>query len=177
MSPLPASEEAIRLRSTISVPPWKRRRADCRCTERPDNGWTMQTVSTVNGYDGDALNRWFPWCHITRKRCLSTLDNRPVTIHPPRDDLSPSLPPSFSLSLFPPPLLHLCCSSMGYTVVVNENGNALFSVRLRFGNVAWLTFVTALVTRSNLSSTELYSFVYFLLVNAIKVRCYNDCCF
>lgn len=108
MSPLPASEEAIRLRSTISVPPWKRRRADCRCTERPDNGWTMQTVSTVNGYDGDALNRWFPWCHITRKRCLSTLDNRPVTIHPPRDDLSPSLPPSLSLppSSAPPVFEH-----------------------------------------------------------------------
>jgi len=44
------------------------------CSACSDNGWTMQTVSTVNGYDGDALNLWFPWCHITRKRSSSTRD-------------------------------------------------------------------------------------------------------
>lgn len=56
---------------------------DRACDARSDNGWAMQTVSTVNGYDGDALNLWFPRCHITRKRSSSTLDRAYMIIKRP----------------------------------------------------------------------------------------------
>lgn len=65
---LPASDDSADYTEPVSTA------LDRACNARSDNGWTMQTVSTVNGYDGDALNLWFPWCHITRKCSSSTFD-------------------------------------------------------------------------------------------------------